>query len=175
MFSDPKDNVNKFSLNSGDFVADFGAGSGFYTLAASDVVGDSGKVYAIDVQKDLLLKIKNIANAQHKTNIDVVWADLEHLGGTKLRSMSLDAVIAANVFFQFENKENPCLEIKRILKKGGRVLLIDWSSSFGGIGPHPDSVFNAGKAKELFIKNGFEYDKEISAGTQHYGIIFRNK
>jgi len=175
MFSDPKDNVSQFSLNSGDYVADFGAGSGFYTLAISEVVGSSGKVYAIDVQKDLLLKIKNLANAEHKTNIDVVWADLEHLGGTKLRSASLDAVIAANIFFQFENKVNPCLEIKRILKKNGRVLVVDWSSSFGGIGPHPDSVFNMEKAKELFTKNGFEFDREISAGAQHYGIILRNK
>lgn len=175
MFSDPKDNVSKFSLNHGDFVADFGAGSGFYTLAASDAVGGDGKVYAIDVQKDLLLKIKNLANAQHRTNIDVIWADLEHLGGTKLRSMSLDAVIAANIFFQFENKENPCLEIKRILKKGGRVLVVDWSSSFGGVGPNTDSVFDVEKTKELFIKNGFEYDREISAGAQHYGVVFRNK
>ena len=84
MFSDPRDNVKQFSLGPGNFVADFGAGSGFYTLAASDAVGPDGKVYAIDVQKDLLLKIKNLANSQHKRNVDVIWADLEHVGGTKL-------------------------------------------------------------------------------------------
>ncbi|MGB8815709.1 MAG: methyltransferase domain-containing protein [Minisyncoccia bacterium] len=175
MFSDPQDNIRQFSLNRGDSVADFGAGSGFYTLAISDAVGSSGKVYAIDVQKDLLLKIKNLTNAQHKSNVDVLWADIEHVGGTKLRSMSLDAVIAANVFFQFENKENPCLEIKRILKKNGRVLVIDWMSSFGNTGPHPDAVFDADKAKQLFFQHGFEYDRDISAGAQHYGVIFRKK
>jgi ubiquinone/menaquinone biosynthesis C-methylase UbiE len=175
MFSDPKDNVSQFSLNHGDVVADFGAGSGFYTLAISDAVGSNGKVYAIDVQKDLLLKIKNLANAQHRTNIDVIWADLEHVGGTKLRSMSLDAVVAANIFFQFENKENPCLEIKRILKKNGRVLIVDWASSLGGAGPMGTSIFSADKTKDLFIKGGFEFDREISAGAQHYGLIFRSK
>ena len=45
-------------------------------------------------------------------NLEIVWADLEHLGGTRLRDSSMDAVIAANVFFQLENKDGACMEIK---------------------------------------------------------------
>jgi len=65
------------------------------------------------------------------------------------------------------------LEIKRILKPGGRVLFVDWASSFGGIGPQSQHVFDEDMAKKLFEKHGFKEDSTIGAGAQHYGIIFR--
>lgn len=176
MFSDPVKNIEQFSLGKGMYVADFGAGSGHYSFAAAQAVGEGGEVYAIDVQKDLLEKVKNEAKLRHLKNIEIIWADLEHVGGTKLHDQSMDVIIAANIFFQFENKDNPCIEIKRILKNNGRVLLIDWSASFNNLGPHPDHVFSEDAAKKLFEKHGFMIDREIvSAGAHHYGIIFRKK
>lgn len=175
MFSDPQKNIDQFGLGAGSYVADFGAGSGFYTFAAARAVGSGGRVYAVDVQKDLLTKIKNQAQLISVNNVDIVWADIENLGGTKLRDQSIDAVIAANIFFQLDNKEGACREIKRILKKNGRVLVVDWSSSFGGMGPESSSVFDHSKARELFEKNDFTLDKDITAGAQHYGLIFRKK
>jgi ubiquinone/menaquinone biosynthesis C-methylase UbiE len=174
MFSDPEKNIEQFDLGSGNYVADFGAGSGFYSFSAAEAVGNSGRVYAVDVQKDLLERLKTEArNIRHLNNIEIIWADLEHLGGTRLRENSMDAVIVANVFFQLENKDNACLEIKRILKPGGRVLFVDWASSFGGIGPQSQHVFDEDMAKKLFEKHGFKEDRTIGAGAQHYGIIFR--
>jgi ubiquinone/menaquinone biosynthesis C-methylase UbiE len=175
MFSDPEKNIGQFSLGKGDHVADFGAGAGFYSFAAAEAVSSDGKVYSIDVQKDLLQRLKKEANIRHLTNIEILWADIEHYGGTKLRESSMDAVIAANVLFQIKEKNKTCLEINRILKKGGRVLLVDWSSSFGGMGPQQEDVFLPEKAKEIFTQNGFEFEREISAGAQHFGLIFRKK
>ncbi|MFA6797254.1 MAG: methyltransferase domain-containing protein [Candidatus Paceibacterota bacterium] len=176
MFSDPEQNIEQFGLKKGDCVADFGAGTGFYSFAAAEAVGESGKVYSIDVQKDLLQKFKNEArNVRHLSNVEIVWGDLENLGGTRLRDNSLDAVIVANVFFQLEKKDNTCLEIKRILKKDGRVLFVDWSSSFGGMGPQSSDIFYPEKAEEIFIKHGFIKDGEIDSGAHHYGLIFKNK
>jgi len=174
MFSDPAKNIEQFDLGKGNYVADFGSGSGAYTFAAAEAMGGTGKVYAIDVQKDLLEKLKAEArNIKHLSNIDIVWADLDHLGGTRLRENSMNAVIVANTFFQLEKKDNACLEIKRILKPGGRVLFIDWASSFGGIGPQSQDVFTEEMAKKIFQKHGFKEDRVIGAGAQHYGIIFR--
>ncbi|MFH0755414.1 MAG: methyltransferase domain-containing protein [bacterium] len=174
MFSDPKKNIEQFVLGKGDYVADFGAGSGFYSFFAAEAVGERGKIYAIDVQKDLLEKLKNEAkNVRHLNNIEIIWADLEHLGGTRLKENSLDAIIVANIFFQLKEKDNACLEIKRILKSGGRALLIDWADSFGGLGPQFKDVFTEEQAKELFLKHNFKEDRIINAGANHYGIIFR--
>ena len=176
MFSDPEKNIKQFSLGKGMYVADFGTGSGFYSLAAAEAVGETGRVYAIDIQKDLLAKLKTEARTvRHLMNLEIVWADLEHIGGTRLRENSMDAVIAANIFFQLENKDGACMEIKRILKNNGRVLFIDWSASFGGMGPQQKDVFQEDSAKKLFEKHGFVEDREIPSGAQHYGVIFRKK
>jgi len=173
MFSDPENNIKQFGLTSGMQVADFGSGSGFYSMAIAKAVAPSGKVFAVDIQKDLLEKLKNGAKQNHINNVDIIWGDLEHLGGTKLRESSLDAVTVCNLFFQIDNKDALCLEVKRILRINGRVLVVDWSGSFGGMGPQEKDVVSKEKITELFKNHGFVLDREIAAGAQHYGLIFR--
>jgi ubiquinone/menaquinone biosynthesis C-methylase UbiE len=173
MFSDPENNIKQFALASGMVVADFGSGSGFYSMAAAKAVMPGGKVFAVDIQKDLLQKLKNGAQQNHLNNIDIIWGDLEHLGGTKLRENSVDAVMICNLLFQVENKDGLCLEAKRILRPNARVLLVDWAGSFAGVGPLEKDVFSKMKATSLFQDHGFVLDREISAGAEHYGLVFR--
>jgi ubiquinone/menaquinone biosynthesis C-methylase UbiE len=173
MFSDPENNIKQFALAPGMMVADFGSGSGFYSLAAAKAVMPGGKVFAVDIQKDLLEKLKNGARQNHLSNIDIIWGDLEHLGGTKLRENSMDAVIICNLFFQIENKDGLCLETKRVLRPNARVMVIDWDGSFGGIGPQSQDVVTKIRMTSIFQDHGFVLDREIMAGAQHYGLIFR--
>jgi ubiquinone/menaquinone biosynthesis C-methylase UbiE len=172
MFTNPEQNILYLGLKEGMQVADFGAGTGFYSKAASGRVGYTGKVYAIEVQKDLVKKLENDIKQWGFTNIECIWGDIERRGGTKIADRSMDAVIVSNVLFQAEDKIGLIDEAKRVLKKGGKVLLIDWSGSFGGMGPIAEHVVTENIAKELFEKRGFKIEQSISMGGQHYGIIF---
>lgn len=174
MFSDPKKNIEQFALHSGMTIADLGAGSGFYSMLSSLAVGDTGKVYAVDVQKELLSRIKDEANKKHLLNIEIIWGDIEKLGGTKLHDGCVDGAIASNILFQLENKTSFRDETKRILKAGGKLFIIDWTDSFGGLGPHKEAVFTKTACKTLFSE-GFSIEKEFDAGTHHYGIIFKKQ
>src|SRR3989338_4144710 len=170
MFSDPVSNLAKLGLTEGQKVVDLGAGSGFYSLEAAKKVGSSGRVYAVDVQKNLLERLRSMATAQGVHNIEVVWGNVEKIGGTKLREGIADCVVASNVLFQVEKPDDFCLEIKRILRLEGKVLVIDWS----GITPlSPKVIVPAMKAQMLFEKNGFKLDNSFNAGDHHYGLIFR--
>lgn len=175
MFSDPENNIQQFGLTPGMQAADFGSGSGFYTFAIARAIAPNGKVFAVDIQKDLLQKLKNGAKQNQLSNVDIIWGDLEHLGGTKLRENSLDAITACNLFFQIQNKDSLCLEIKRVLRPNGRVLVVDWDGSFKGIGPIESDVISKIKMTALFLDHGFVLDREIAAGAEHYGLIFRKK
>ncbi|MBU1557795.1 methyltransferase domain-containing protein [Patescibacteria group bacterium] len=172
-FIDPKNNIAQFGLNQGMKVADLGSGSGFYVMESSKAVGNDGRVYAVDVQKELLERIKASASLEGLSNIEIIWGDIEKLGGTRLADFSVDAVILSNTLFQVEEKENLINEMKRILRPKGRALIVDWTASFGGLGPAPESVFTEHQAKDLFQKNGFVLDKDISAGEHHYGFVVR--
>lgn len=171
-FSVPHENVLQLGLREGMKVGDFGAGTGHYVRAAAAIVGHSGKVYAIDVQEDILKHLKLNTHDRHKSVIDSVWGDIEKLGGTHLRDASLDAVILANTLFQIENRNGLLSEIKRVLKSGGKFMLVDWAGSYGGIGPSPDKVVTEHEAENFFINGGFHKVKSFRAGPHHYGVIF---
>lgn len=171
-FSDPTANVLQLGLREGMKVGDLGAGSGHYALAAAKVVGTDGKVYAVDVQEDILTRLRSAAQQRGIRNIETVWGNFEKVGGTTLRDHILDAVILSNVLFQLEHRHGALEEIKRILKPGGRLLVADWAGAYGGMGPHPEHVVSERDAEELFITAGFHKVKDFRAGPHHYAIVF---
>lgn len=173
MFSDPAKNIQSAGIQAGMAIADLGAGSGFYSLAAAKALMSTGIVYAVDAQKDLLSKIKNNAVREGLYNVEVIWGDIEKLGGTHLRDASVDLALVCNVLFQVEDKKGLLAEVKRILNPGGRVMVVDWTDSFGGIGPHRDAIVKKEAAMDLFEHNGFHLDREITAGQHHYGMIYK--
>lgn len=173
MFSNPQSNISQFNLQHGARVADIGVGSGFYSIEAARAIGPGGRVYAIDVQKDLLTRLKNEAHRQHLSNIEVFWGDAEKIGGTKLASGLVDAAIVSNILFQVPDKTHLAEEVKRILKPKGRVLIIDWSDSYSAGGPPQKDLFNVDAARSLFEGVGLHYENRINAGSHHYGIILR--
>ena len=171
-FSSPRENVLQVGLREGMKVGDFGAGSGHYSRAAAAIVGHGGKVYAVDVQEDILKHLKLNTHERHEHIIETVWGDIEKPGGTHLRDASLDAVLVANVLFQVENRFALLNEIKRVLKPGGKLMLVDWAGSYGGMGPVPEKVVTEHEAEAFFINGGFHKAKSFRAGPHHYGILF---
>ncbi len=172
MFSNPESNVAQLGLREGMKVADLGAGTGAYTKAAAVRVGHTGHVYSVEVQKEMVKKLENELIKSDIKNRECIWGDIEKVGGTKLADKSMDAVILSNVFFQADDKLGVIDEAKRILKSNGKLLLVDWSESFGGMGPAHTAVVTKDKAISLFERRGFRTVESISAGAHHYGIIF---
>lgn len=170
-FAHPPRAVSALGIEPGMHIADFGAGSGAYVLALAEALLSSGTVYAIDIQKDLLRRIKNHADAKGYTNVEIIWADLEQEGGSKLAE-TIDLVLISNLLFQLDDHAAVVREATRILKSGGRLAIIDWTDSFGGMGPAKDAVVTQEKAYELARSAGLVFVKEFSAGSHHYGLIF---
>lgn len=171
-FADPQANLQKLNLRPGLTVVDFGAGSGAYTIPAARMVFPDGKVYAVEIQKDLLETVKQAAQTQNLNNIEYVWGDIEQAGGVSLADNLADAIIISNVLFQAKSMYTLAIEAKRILKPGGRVMVIDWSESFGGIGPAPADVVASEAIKKTFESAGLTFSSDFSAGEHHYGLIF---
>ncbi len=172
-FSDPKKNLKRFGIVSGMTVADLGAGSGFYTLEAAHMVGEEGRVYAIDIQRESLSRIKSIMNEHGLGHVHIIWGDAEISGGTKLADSSIDRAIASNILFQLEEKGLFVEELRRILKEGGRVLVVDWLPGGDKFGPTDQYIVPKDHALNLFLKNGFQFEYEFPAGERHYALVFK--
>lgn len=172
-FAHPPRNVAALGIEPGMTVVDFGSGSGAYVLAIAERLEGVGHVYAVDVQKDLLRRLSNEATRKGYKNVDVIWADLEVPHASKLAQGTVDLVLISNLLFQVPDKEAVLSEARRIVKKNGRVAIIDWEDSYGGLGPVAEDVVKKETVIELARGKGFELAKEFPAGAHHYGLIFR--
>src|SRR3989344_3489734 len=172
-FLNPTRTLRAAKLHDGARVADFGAGSGFFTRAAARLVGGRGLVWAVDVHQDMLPRLKNLALQEGLHNVEVVHGNVERAGGSNLPDENFDLVIVANLLFGAEHKEQIVKEAKRVLRKGGRALVIDWRDSFNGMGPHKDHVVTQDHAQTLFELGGFTHPEPVPAGEYHWGFLAR--
>ncbi|MEX0917794.1 MAG: methyltransferase domain-containing protein [Candidatus Paceibacterota bacterium] len=165
--------VTHFHLRKGEVVADFGAGTGFFLPSLSRLVGTDGKVYACEIQRTLTESIGQLLRSKNIGNVQVLWCDIEAPAGTKLRDGALDAGVVVNSLFQMEQKDAAFVEMVRTLRRGGKLFVIDWSESFGGLGPHPEQVITADAVKSLAESHGLLFERSFDAGDHHYGLAFR--
>jgi len=169
MFLTPDHLVRELYLKPGDRVADLGCGTGAYTIALAREVGDMGQVYAVDVHREMLHTLAGTLERQKLLNVEVLWADIEK--GIPIDAYSLDAVVMSNILFQLSDIDAALSYVAKILKPEGELLVIDWSQSHGGIGPHSDHVVTEERAESLAQKHGFRMQKRLPAGDYHYAFI----
>lgn len=172
-FLSPESVVRAAGIGEGMKIADFHAASGFFARAAARIVGAGGEVWAVDANRDMLARLKNIAELEGLENVEIVRGNIEKRGGTLLPDNHLDFVLLANALFTCENKEGAIEEAWRVLKDNGKLLVVDWKASFGGLGPHPSHIITMDAAKKLFLRGGFALLSEIPAGEYHWGLLLR--
>ena len=103
--------------------ADFGCGSGYFTILLAKEVGPDGKIYAIDIDKEVLKEAQEFANQFDIRNIKFLHQDLEINSG--LESNSVDFVFISQVLYQSDKPENIIQEAKRILKNNGYLIILE--------------------------------------------------
>lgn len=165
--------VSHFHIKDGDTVADFGAGSGYFLAELSRRAGSNGRVYACEIQKALVEKIGEQARRLGLNNIHPLWCDLEEALGIKIKDGVVDVGVLVNTLFQIEAKEVAVIEMGRTLRVGGRLVIIDWTDSFGGMGPAAYHVVTVEEAAALLESHNFVLEQTFPAGSHHYGLVFR--
>lgn len=173
LFLDPKKILLDMDLTEGMYIADFGAGSGYMSFQAAEMVGPRGRVYALDVQKPVIEHINQEIKARHLANIKVIWTDLEMVGRNPIPASSIDLVLLVNTIFQSTKKNEMLKEVVRQLKPTGRLLVVDWKKTSAPFGPRVDERVDLEKFKELAYNLGLNKIQEFDAGPYHFGLVFR--
>lgn len=167
--------LKRLDIKSGMRVADLGCGgAGHFTIPAGSKVGSRGLVYAVDILKSVLKSVVSRARLEGFNNIKPVWSNLEILKATKIPSASLDAAFLINILFQSKQHENIFQEAVRLLKKEGKLLVIDWQpKAMVSFGPPPIDRIKPEKVKIIAQKLELKLIDEFDAGVYHYGLIFQ--
>ena len=160
-------------LTIGNTVADLGAGGGMFTINAARIVSDQGQIYAVDILRQTLSEIESKARMSGLYNVKTIWSNLEIVGAAKIPEASLDFALLVNVLFQSKKHFEVLSEATRLLKPGGKLLVIDWSNT--GPGFAPSSELQVDKTKLLDYANQLELSlvQEFKAGEYHFGIVLQ--
>jgi len=172
-FMDPSRIAALFGIREGMRIADFGCGSGHFTILMAKIVGENGLVSAIDVLNSALDTVRDKAISETLNNIATIRSDLEVYGSSGLADGSQDLVLMANILFQSDKKEAIIKEAGRVLKASGGLAIINWKKGAGGFGPPDSARMEADEINSLVAGTGFKFINEIDAGAFHIGMIFR--
>lgn len=170
-FIDPAMVIDQFGLSQGATVADFGCGTGYFSLPLAKKVGPGGMVYSLDILPSKIEAMESQIKAQNISNIIARRANVEMAGGSKLEPMSVDWVVMKDMLFQNKNKAVILEEARRILKSGGKAVIVEWKKSETQIGPESSLRISKEELLQLAGATGWQVEREISAGDFHYGII----
>ncbi|MDA2922469.1 class I SAM-dependent methyltransferase [Patescibacteria group bacterium AH-259-L07] len=154
-------------------VADLGCGRrGHFSLQAAKLVGKKGIVCAVDVVKDALENVKNSAQLYGIENIKIIWADVEVPRATKIPDNAIDIAMLNNILFQTKKRKEMINEAVRILKKGGKLLIVDWKKTKAPFGPPVEDRVKPDAVKDYVQKCGLKLTHELDAGPHHYALVF---
>ncbi len=170
---DPFFVLNQVGLKEKMKVADLGCGAvGHFVFPASKLVGKEGVIYALDIQRGVLEGIEKKAKVENAANVQTVWSDLERFGAAKITSNSLDAAMLLNTLFQTKDRVTVLREAARMLKVGGKLLVVDWLPTGAPFGPPLEGRVDPFFLEREVDKLGLHLLKRFSAGPYHYGLVF---
>lgn len=167
-FLDPQKVLNKLKLREDMVAADFGSGSGGWAIPLAKILKE-GKVYAIDILEEPLSALVSRMRLERVLNIDTIRSNVESPNGSKLTDGSVDLVLMTNLLFEVEDKKKVISEAKRILKKRGKILIVDWrvDAPFGPV----EGRISPEEVKEIAKDLNLEIKKEFEAGRYHWGLV----
>lgn len=120
----PAQVVEALALKPGMAVADLGSGSGYFTRRFVEAVTDSGRVYAVDVEPEMLEYVKASLERAHKPySVEFILAGPD---SPKLPTESVDVIFLCNVAHHLENRPTYFANVTSALKPGGRIAIIDF-------------------------------------------------
>ncbi len=113
-------------IGDGSHAADVGAGEGYFTVRLAEHVGSGGRVYAVDIDDDVLARLRRRVESEGLVNVEVIEgsADDPHLPPA-----SLDAVLVVNAYHEMESYDAMLAGIYRALEPGGRLVILDFAPS----------------------------------------------
>jgi ubiquinone/menaquinone biosynthesis C-methylase UbiE len=151
-------------------VADFGCGYGTFTIPAARII--SGKIYAFDIEPEMIETVQRKAKAIALSNVKTVLRDFVS-NGSGLKDSSVDYVFLFNIL-HIEKPEFLLIESYRILKAGGRVGIIHWNyDASTPRGPPMDMRPRPEQLRQWAESVGFIFEKRFDLKPYHYGLVLR--
>ena len=171
-YQKPHEVITVLNLKPGEFVADIGAGSGYFTFRLARHAGDTGRVYAVDVSPDMIVHLNRRIRDLKLTNVVTILAPPDD---PLLADASIDRFFICDTWHHIENHDRYLALMKKMLKPGGQVVMIDFKKASTPVGPPMEMRIDRDDLVKEMAKNGFRLEAEHTFLPYQYFTVFADK
>lgn len=156
-------------IQAGQIALDLGSGPGFWALPMAGIVGSQGQVIALDVSQEMLAAL---IEQNHLPYVRFMQAELPNI---PLPDDSVDFIWAAFVFHEVEPPAAHVIEMRRVLRPGGRIAILDWRpDAKGESGPPRHHRFSPQQVEEFLQAAGFDHIQHAWQDEDAY-LVYTDK
>jgi cyclopropane fatty-acyl-phospholipid synthase-like methyltransferase len=168
-YQKPHEVLKALNLKQGEVIADIGAGSGYFALRFAQHVGEAGRVYAVDVDPDMIVHMnRRIRDLKLKNAVTVLAPPDDPF----LPESSIDRVFFCDVWHHIEKQARYLELTKRVLKPGGQIVMIDFHKKELPVGPPLELKIAREDLLRQMESQGFRVLKEHDFLPYQYFLIF---
>jgi ubiquinone/menaquinone biosynthesis C-methylase UbiE len=168
----PDEVVSVLELKKGEVIADIGAGSGYFTFRLAREVGDAGRVYAVDVSREMIEHLNRRIRELKSTNVVTLLAAPDD---PRLSDASIDRFFICDTWHHIEHHDRYLALLKKMLKPGGQVVMIDYKKTQTPVGPPLEHRIARDDLSKEMEKNGFRLAAEHTFLPYQYFLVFEVK
>ena len=154
-------------LRPGQTFLDVGAGTGYFVFPASEIVGEKGKVIAVDVSDEMLSEIKKRALAKGVNNIET-RKSMEYDVG--IEPGAIDTALMSAVLHEIDEKERFLAMVGKVLKPGGSLCVVEWVKKIMSMGPPLEDRLEIKETADLLTRIGLNVVTERKYNDIFYGV-----
>jgi ubiquinone/menaquinone biosynthesis C-methylase UbiE len=168
----PSKAVAQLGLKPGMTVCDLGAGTGYYAVRMARLVGDQGKVYAVDIQPRMLeLLSKRLSSAGIQNIVPLLGGETE----TNLPANSQDLIILVDVYHEFSKPQEMLRSIRKSLKDTGRLVLLEFRKEDPAVPIRLEHKMSIADVKAELEPEGFQIEKVLDTLPWQHMIFLQKK
>lgn len=166
----PEKVLSLLNLQPNDVLLDIGAGIGYFTFPAADILSEEGKVLAVDVSEQMIAELKR--RAEGRANITFICADAEQI---PLPDEIADKVLMAFVLHEVSNRNRALQEIARLLKIDGIALIAEWEKTDSPGGPPLEHRISSSEMRELIASSPLEIIHSADLNPYQYAFVIKKQ
>jgi SAM-dependent methyltransferase len=162
--------LDAIGITKGSTVADIGAGAGYMTWRMAQRVGPKGKVYANDIEPQMIELLRRNMQQRKLTNYEAVLGAVDD---PKLPPAALDLVLLVDVYHEFSEPQKMLRHIRESLKPDGRLVLLEYRGEDPSVPIRPEHKMTVAQVKTELEPEGFGLDKVIESLPRQHILIFK--
>jgi ubiquinone/menaquinone biosynthesis C-methylase UbiE len=171
-YQKPHEVLMALNLKQGEVIADIGSGSGYFSLRLGHHVGDSGRIYAVDVSPEMVMHLNRRIRDMDVKNVVTMLAPPDD---PLLADASVDRFFICDTWHHIANHDSYLALLKKMLKPGGQVVMLDFKKIKTPTGPPMEMRISRNDLMQEMERNGFQLDTEHTFLPYQYFLVFKVK